>query len=223
MFMENNIIDTDFKKNKYKIVKNFISKELAFFLFSYLFLKRNVHHTLIERKQIPPFSEYFGTYDDHQIPYTYANYGDVAMDNLLFLCKGKVEKIMGKDLVETYSYCRMYKKGDELKRHKDRPSCESSVTLNLGGDDWPIYLSPTENVGVPDGKDITIESNAKGIKVDLEPGDALFYMGCELEHWREPFQGQHCGQVFLHYADAKHKDRLYDGRPHLGLPGNLRV
>ena len=54
--MENNIIDTDFKKNKYKIVKNFISKELAFFLFSYLFIDQLPdHHTdhLMKHQPMP--------------------------------------------------------------------------------------------------------------------------------------------------------------------------
>ncbi len=43
------------------------------------------------------------------------------------------------------------KKGDILKRHKDRFSCEISTTMNLG-DDWGIYLSPNENVGILNGK-----------------------------------------------------------------------
>ena len=30
-----------------------------------------------------------------------------------------------------------------LKRHKDRPSCEISTTLNLGGDPWPIFIDGT--------------------------------------------------------------------------------
>ena len=42
-----------------------------------------------------------------------------------------------------------------------------------------------------------IKPNApKGIPVDLEVGDMLVYSGCELEHWREPFEGDHCAQVF---------------------------
>ena len=61
-----------------------------------------------------------------------------------------------------------YQKGDDiLERHKDRFSCEISTTLmNLGGDPWPIYLSPNENVGIPEmggKKGITVESKAKGI------------------------------------------------------------
>ena len=34
-----------------------------------------------------------------------------------------------------------------LKRHKDRFSCEISTTMNLGGDPWPIYLEPSGEVG----------------------------------------------------------------------------
>jgi hypothetical protein len=30
------------------------------------------------------------------------------------------------------------KEGINFRRHKDRPSCEISTTLNLGGDPWPI-------------------------------------------------------------------------------------
>ena len=131
------------------------------------------------------------------------------------------KKATGLKLYPAYTYARIYKKGDELKRHKDRFSCEISTTMNLGGDDWPIYLSPNENVGRPDGKNITVASKAKGIKVDLKPGDMLVYSGCELEHWREKFKGKECVQVFLHYNNRKTpgaKDNMFDKRPHLGLP-----
>ena len=43
-----------------------------------------------------------------------------------------------------------------------------------------------------------------------------------LQHWREPFEGKDCAQVFLHYNNAKGKDLLkliykFDKRPMLGL------
>ena len=49
----------------------------------------------------------------------------------------------------------------------------------------------------------------------------LIYSGCDLEHWREPFSGENCGQVFLHYNDASKdtaEENKFDGRPILGLP-----
>ena len=49
----------------------------------------------------------------------------------------------------------------------------------------------------------------------------LIYSGCELEHWREPFEGNVCSQVFLHYNHANGPyatTNLYDKRPILGIP-----
>ena len=48
----------------------------------------------------------------------------------------------------------------------------------------------------------------------------LIYSGCELEHWREAFQGKDCVQVFLHYNQiSKEADKnKFDKRKHLGLP-----
>ena len=50
-------MENDFNKNKYAVVRNFISREQADFLFTYLFMKRNVQITLIKEKLIPPFPE----------------------------------------------------------------------------------------------------------------------------------------------------------------------
>jgi len=49
----------------------------------------------------------------------------------------------------------------------------------------------------------------------------LAYSGCDLEHWREPFEGNDCGQVFLHYNNKKgrfNQDNAFDNRPMIGLP-----
>ena len=198
-----------FKKDKYKVLRGAISKELASFVYSYFIKKRQVTQFLFDQKYISPFTEYWVVWNDPQIPNTYSNYGDVVMETLLEALRAKMEKETGYKLNETYSYARIYKTGDVLHRHKDRYSCEVSTTLNLGGDPWPLYLDPTGKKG------------QAGIKVELEPGDMLLYSGCDLEHWREAFPGKDCGQVFLHYNDAKKKTakaNKFDGRPFLGLP-----
>jgi hypothetical protein len=213
-----------FKKNKYAIIKKTIDKDLCTFIFNYFLMKKQVYDTCIKKRYISPYENLLGEYEkgpDAQIPNTYSHYADIAMETLMLKCQPIMEKATGLKLYPAYTYARIYKKGDELKRHKDRFSCEISTTMNLGGDSWPIYLSPKENVGRPDGKDITTESKAKGIKVNLNPGDMLIYRGCELEHWREKFKGKECVQVFLHYNDSKTpgaKDNIFDGRIHLGLP-----
>ena len=208
-------------KNKYLILKKVISTELTNFVFNYFLMKRQVAKTLFEQKYISPFSTEFGTWQDEQVPNTYSHYSDIVMETLLQWILPTMEKHTKLKLIPTYSYARIYKKGDVLHRHKDRFSCEISTTLNLGGDPWPIYLSPKENVGIPDDKKgITAASNAKGIKVDLKPGDMLIYKGMELEHWREAFGGEDCAQVFLHYnkISKEAEKNKFDKRPHLGLP-----
>ena len=141
-----------------------------------------------------------GTWTDQQIPNTYSHYADPVMETLLVkdvTCNGKRNRIRSSP---TYSYARLYKQGDELKRHKDRPSCEISTTLNLGGDPWPIFIDGTgADTVIDEYKNIHKPNAPEGTKVLLEVGDMLVYSGCELEHWREPFEGNICGQVFLHY------------------------
>ena len=193
----------------YKIIKQAISEELAEFVYDYFLNKRTVARHLFDTRYISPYTEYWGVWNDEQIPETYSHYADVAMETLLVKLKPLMEKESGLKLNETYSYARIYKKGDELKRHKDRYSCEVSTTLNLGGDEWPIYLEPSG------------EEEKEGIKVILNQGDMLVYKGCDVEHWREAFEGENCGQVFLHYNDASYEEaekNKYDGRPFLGLP-----
>ena len=168
----------------------------------------------------------FGTWSDQQVPNTYSHYGDMVMETLLVKMLPVMKKETGLDLVPTYSYARIYKKGDILKRHKDRPSCEISTTVNLGGDPWPIFIDDTGSNNVIDEyKNIMKPDAPKGTKVLLEVGDMLVYSGCELEHWREPFEGNICGQVFLHYNHVNGpfaNKNIFDGRPKLGVPSFIK-
>ena len=200
-----------FKKKKYTIIRQAISKDLAVFITNYFLMQKQVYDTCRKHRYFSPFENILGHYEgkNEQIPNTYSQYGNIVMETLLLKCQPGMEKATGLKLYPAYTYARIYKKGDELKRHKDRFSCEISTTMNLAGDDWPIYLEPSGETG------------KKGVKVDLKQGDMLVYSGCELEHWREKFKGKECVQVFLHYNNRKtpgSKDNMFDKRPHLGLP-----
>ena len=198
--------------NKYQVIKKAVSYDLANFCFNYFLLKRDAAKFMYDNN-ITYDNGMFGTWGDTQIPNTYSHYADPVMETLLVKMLPVMKQHTNLDLIPTYSYARAYKKGDELKRHKDRPSCEISTTLNLGGDPWPIFIEPSGETG------------KEGTKVLLEVGDMLVYSGCELEHWREPFEGDICGQVFLHYNHVNgpfaDKNR-FDGRPMLGLPSFVK-
>ena len=184
----------------YKVVKEAISFELANFLFNYFLLKREAVGYMYSNNWTYD-NGVFGTWKDQQVPNTYSIYGDPVFDTLLMKMLPVMNRETGLDVIPTYSYARIYKKGDILHKHKDRPSCEISTTLSLGGDPWPIFL--------------------EGKQVDLDIGDMLIYEGCKLEHWRDKFEGENCGQVFLHYNDVngQFKDiNIFDGRDKLGTP-----
>ena len=72
-----------FKKNKYTVLKNAISPEIAEFVYKYFLNKRNVARFLFDQKYISPFTEYFGVWNDDQVPNTYSHYSDIAMETLL--------------------------------------------------------------------------------------------------------------------------------------------
>lgn len=104
-----------------------------------------------------------------------------------------ISKLCGEPVLPTYTYGRAYIAGNVLDRHKDRPACEISITLNLDGDLWPIWI------GTPSGNK----------SVSLAPGDAMLYLGCQAEHWRDEFEGEHCEQVFLHYVRSRGPNAAY--------------
>jgi len=123
-------------------------------------------------------------------------YGDHLAESFLLAKSKKMEKETGLELNPTYAFARMYTKFGILEKHKDRPECEVSVTIMVGssGEEWPIYMD--------------------GTRLDLKPGDAGIYLGCEVEHWREEFQGDWHSQFFLHYVNKNgpYADRIADGR-----------
>ena len=211
--------------NKFQVIKNAVPYELANFIFNYFLLKRDAVDFMY-KNNITYDNGSLGTWTDKQVPNTYSHYADMVMETLLMKVLPKMQQETGLQLVPTYSYARIYKRGDILRRHKDRPSCEISTTLNLGGNPWPIFIDGTgaDNV-IDEYKNIVKPGAPEGTKVLLDVGDMLVYSGCELEHWREPFDGDICGQVFLHYNHVNGpfaEKNKFDGRPMLGLPSFVK-
>jgi len=100
-----------------------------------------------------------------------------------------VSELIGETVLPTYTYSRIYRNDSVLKRHTDRPACEISMTVHLGGDKpWAIWIETPESVK----KCIT-----------LNPGDAVLYLGCVSPHWRGRFEGDYYAQIFLHYVRSR--------------------
>ena len=213
-----------FKTKKYQVIRQALSKELSNFIFNYMMLQRDAVDFMMKHQKVNPYNPFIGTRTDQQIPGAYSKYSDWVMETLLMYMIPVMKAKTGLELIPTYSYTRVYEKGNILHRHKDRPSCEVSTTLHLGGDEWPIFLDPTGADNILSGRETTtvVKPGApKGVRVDLKIGDMLIYSGCELEDWREPFEGKVCSQGFLHYNHANGpyaQTNLFDKRPILGIP-----
>jgi hypothetical protein len=166
-------MNTLLTENNYVYIPNFISSERAKLLAS----------------NFESFCEENKLTGDDQAPNSSSQYNYIDFLELLCNSTPEVGDFIGENVLPTYTYSRVYKKGSELLIHKDRDACEISLTVHLDGDkDWPIFIK-----------------NPKGetIKLNLKSGDAMLYLGCEAEHWREMYDGERYVQVFLHYVRSR--------------------
>ena len=175
-----------FEDNGYLIIPKILSGELLDFI--------GIH--AYSRARIEPTNPNI----DRPVPNTPCFYGDYTMENLSDFLLPKIESVTGMKLLPTYTYFRIYKAGDILKPHKDRPACEISISMSLRkkGKIWPIYIN---NIGYK--KEHNLEGEGCTTSIMMEEGDAVLYRGCEVDHWREAYtEGTKLAQVFLHYVDA---------------------
>jgi hypothetical protein len=209
-----------FEEHRWVKIDKFIPIEMCNLLYHYTQLEA-LRLNWKEENDVETDIDIDGTFTDKQAPGDFSKYGDPLMDTVLSLSLEQMQTLTSKELIPTYSYHRLYTTGTDLKRHKDRPSCEISTTVCLGYDntnvdasvypdwDWPIFVKEKDGTEIP---------------VHMKPGDMLIYRGCELEHWREPLWGRNHAQLFLHYNEKGGKyDIPYDGRPLLGMGSNFRT
>lgn len=190
-----------FKKDRYVAINSGLSKETIDLVTQYALFD--------ELQRYNPEAEGL------QVPGAHSKYGDPMMESLLLALHPTIEKYTGLKLFPTYSYYRVYHPGDKLDHHVDRPSCEVSLTISFEYDyknkknyKWPIYID--------------------GTPIALNPGEMAIYRGCELDHWRDPFdapEGSFHVQAFLHYVDQNGPNAGYknDGRESVGVLGQNNI
>jgi len=162
---------SEFHNKGYKIIKGLISKGESKKLLLYCQKRKGDNDAILNDKQAIKSPSF---------------YNDKVFKKLHKNLLSKIEKESKLKLFKTYTYWRMYKKGIILKAHTDRVACEVSITLDIGGDKWGLYI---------------MDRNENPKKVILNAGDALLYRGCELSHWRPKFKGDNHAQIFFHYVD----------------------
>ena len=193
-----------FIENGYEVRKNVISKEIPDLAYHYYKLK-------VENNEVG--------IDNYQVPGTIILYGDTLGDAILRWTLPLAQEVIGEELHPCYTFMRIYNKGDFLEPHCDRPSCEFSATLPIHFDkSWPIMMQKydLEKYGDNFVKSIKEQSSKSLI---LELGDICFYEGTKMNHWRLPFDGNECVQLFIHYVrkNGEYSEYKFDKRKNLGI------
>lgn len=127
-----------------------------------------------------------------------------------------MSRLIGRDLLPTYDYFRIYREGDVCRVHSDRPSCEHSLSLTLDYSDgavWDLEIGrerrPAPTAEVSD--DFGDEANAA---IPMEAGDAVLYRGPHHRHGRtKPNPNGWSAHLFLHWVDrdGPHAGHGFDG------------
>jgi hypothetical protein len=202
----NNTKNSLFKKSGFYVYENAISEDTVNLLKTQFEMMMNVsaHKDGIKELNYKTITKY----SDKQVPHSYPQYSHHAFESLMLVIQPKVEEVTGLTLYPCYTYARAMYEGAIMLKHRDRPSCQYSVTMCIDEDkdcEYPIYM---ENYAG--------EVN----EVYLAPGDMIVYNGTELNHWRERYTGKRQIQAFLHYVDAngQYADYKFDKRPMLGIP-----
>jgi hypothetical protein len=178
--------------------------------------------SFVDKDTIATFSKYLQNKANHSVFKAEGNdwnsdfywYADPLTEILLENYLNKMEQVVGKKLLPTYSYSRIYTEKNELAPHTDRESCEVTVSINIAtsGKESPIYLQ---------------DHSGKTHQYFLSPGDAVVYKGIEITHWRRPLKETGTklnAQIMLHYVNKEglYSNYFLDTRPSLGLSSSAR-
>ena len=127
-----------------------------------------------------------------------------------------VSQLVGRELLPTYDYLRIYREGDVCRVHYDRPSCEHSLSLTLDysdGEIWPLEIGADESQ--PSARVEEDFGAERFSSVEMAVGDAVLYRGVNHRHGRtRPNPNGWSVHLFLHWVDrdGPYKDHAFDGQ-----------
>jgi hypothetical protein len=148
----------------------------------------------------------FEAYGHHYTPMLYFLWGLTPI----------MEQVVGRPLLPTYDYLRIYRQGDVCKVHSDRFSCEHSLSLTLGySDGAPWALEMAKARSEPSARvddDFGAEPRSA---IAMQVGDAVLYQGVHHRHGRTtPNPNRWSAHLFLHWVDraGPYRDHAFDGQ-----------
>lgn len=127
-----------------------------------------------------------------------------------------VSQLVGRDLLPTYDYFRIYREGDVCRVHSDRLSCEHSLSLTLDYSDGEIWDLELEKLHSKPSAKVDEDFGAEPYSsISMQVGDAVLYQGVNHRHGRiKPNPNGWSAHLFLHWVDraGPYADQAFDGR-----------
>lgn len=127
-----------------------------------------------------------------------------------------ISELVGRDLLPTYDYLRIYREGDVCRVHSDRHSCEHSLSLTLDYSDGEIWdLEVEKGRSDPSAKVDEDFVGADYASLSMGVGDGVLYQGVNHRHGRvKPNPNGWSAHLFLHWVDRNgpYADHAFDRR-----------
>lgn len=126
------------------------------------------------------------------------------MRTFLWALTPAMEQVVGKKLLPTYDYFRIYREGDICKVHRDRPACEHSLSLTLDYSDGAPWALEVGKEGLEGPDDIFTDDFAgeQNAALAMQIGDGVAYRGVEHRHGRtQPNPNGWSAHLFMHWVD----------------------
>lgn len=154
----------------------------------------------------------FMPFGDPQVPNRFRQHNEPFAATLHRSCALLMSRIVGEEVIPSYSYAASYKEGASLRPHTDREQCEYSISFQVDytpeqsgqRSPWPLYVEPlgSSTDGISDDWFDEYSKERPGkIGVNLASGDGLIYKGRELVHYRfELPPGHRSTSLFFHYV-----------------------
>lgn len=127
--------------------------------------------------------------------------------------------LIGRDLLPTYDYFRIYRESDVCLIHSDRPSCEHSVSLTLDYSDDEVWDLQVASERTPRAQPLAEDFGTDPhVSVGMKVGDGVLYQGVHHRHGRiTPNPNRWSAHLFLHFVerDGPYADHAFDKRASL--------
>jgi hypothetical protein len=126
-----------------------------------------------------------------------------------------IGELLGREVLPSYNYFRIYRQGDVCRIHSDRPASQHGLSLTLDysdGEVWDLQVGKkrTETL-YPLADDFGSDEYAS---IGMQVGDAVLYQASHYPHGRmTPNPNGWSAHLFLFFVDrdGPYRDHAFDG------------